>query len=70
MPQHHRPIVARGFEDTAVHFGCLLDELLQGRRDRLAGWVGQLDDHNLAELARGLQALVAVASAASRARSA
>ncbi len=50
--------------------GELMDELLRGRRDRLAGWLAQLDDDDLLALARGLRALVAVAAAQSQARSA
>ena len=47
----------------------LLDELSQGRRERLLGWVRQLDDDELAALARGLRALVAVVCAEAMARS-
>lgn len=50
--------------------GELMDELLRGRRDRLAGWLAQLNDDDLSALARGLRALVAVAAAQSQARSA
>ncbi len=48
----------------------LMDELRQGRRDQLSAWVGRLNEGDLAALARGLRALVTVASAVSQARSA
>jgi DNA-binding MarR family transcriptional regulator len=41
----------------------LIDDLILGRLSQLAAWLGQLDDDDLAALARGLRALVAVASA-------
>lgn len=48
----------------------LVDEARQGRQERLLGWLAELDEGDLLALARGLRALHAVASAASRAESA
>lgn len=49
---------------------ALLDEFFASRRERLLAWAGKLDDGDLAALARGLHALVAVATGTSRAESA
>jgi DNA-binding MarR family transcriptional regulator len=44
-------------------------ELRQGRKEQFAAWIAQLEDDDLASLANGLQALVAVASGKSRPKS-
>src|SRR5438105_10879285 len=40
----------------------LAARLRQGGRDRFRGWLGQLDDDDLAALVRGLRALAAIAA--------